>query len=123
MSSQQLPSYVRIERATASTASPATDAAPAGAVSRETCPCLRRGMRASIVRRCNLDVVDTVASVRPFKFDPQIGKVDMTVEEREIVLLGPCFDFPRGTVWPSIGIRPIPVALMEEFLILAFELV
>jgi hypothetical protein len=80
-------------------------------------------MRPSVVERCNLDVLDITPSVGPLVFKAQIRKVDVAVEERQIVFVRPVLDLSRVAVRTSIGVRPVSVAFVEKLLIFAFELV
>jgi hypothetical protein len=75
------------------------------------------------MERCDLDVLDVTAAVWPLVFKAHIRKVDVTVEERQIVLVRPLLDFSGITVRTSVGVTLVPVAVVEKLLILAFELV
>ena len=46
-------------------------------------------MRASIVRRHDLDVLDLAASVVPFTLDAQVGELHVTVDHRQLVVVSP----------------------------------
>ena len=52
-------------------------------------------MGTSVVERCDLDVLDVAAAVRPLVFKAQIRKVDVSVEERQVVLVSPLLDLSR----------------------------
>ena len=80
-------------------------------------------MGAPVMKRCDLDVLDVAAAVGPLVFKAQIGKVDVPVEERQIVLVRPLLDLSRIPVWTSISIGPVAVAIVEKLLVLAFEFV
>ena len=69
-------------------------------------------MRTAVVERCNLDVFDIVATVRPLVFKAEIGKVDVTIEERQVVFVRPLLDLSYVPIRTSVGIRPIGVALV-----------
>ena len=49
-------------------------------------------MRPPIVERCDLDILDIAPAVRPLVFKAKIGKVDVAVEERQVVLVRPLLD-------------------------------
>src|SRR3954454_11987301 len=80
-------------------------------------------MGTSVVERCDLDVLDVAAAVRPLVFKAQIRQVDVPVEERQIVLVRPLLDLSRIPVWTSISVGPFAVSIVEKLLVLAFELV
>ena len=80
-------------------------------------------MRTAVVERCHLDILEIAATVGPLVFQAKIGKVDVAVEERQIVLVRPLFNFSRVTIRTSVGVTLVPVAVVEKLLILAFELV
>jgi hypothetical protein len=75
------------------------------------------------MERCDLDVLDVTAAVGPLVLKAQIRKVDVTVEERQVVLVGPMLDLSGITVRTSVGVTLVPLAIVEKLLILAFELV
>ena len=80
-------------------------------------------MRASVVERCDLDVLDVPPAVGPLVFKAQIRKVDVTVEERQIVLVRPLLDLSRIAVRTAVGVRLIAVAIVKELLVLTLQLV
>ena len=80
-------------------------------------------MRTAVVERCDLDVFDIATTVGPLVFEAEIGKVNVAVEVRQIVLLGPLFDLFRIAVRTAVGVRMIAVAIVEELLVLALQLV
>src|SRR3954463_12600752 len=109
MSSQHLSGDVRIERPATAPAGSCTDSTTAGAIPRESRSSLRRSMGPTVVERCDLDVLDVAATVRPLVFKAQIRKVDVPVEERQVVLVGPLLDLSRIPVWTPISVRPFAV--------------
>src|SRR5262245_48623230 len=62
-------------------------------------------------------------SVKVEIVDPNVRKVDVPVEVREVVFERPAFDFTLSPVGSAIGIRVAAIALVKPLLILAFELV
>ena len=67
----------------------------------------------------HLDVLDVAPAVRPKGLDLEVGKLNASVGERKMVLLGPSahlFAVLRG---PSIAVRPAAVGFLEEHLIFA----
>src|SRR3954449_7641021 len=114
MSSQHLSGDVRIERpATAPTGS-CTDSTTAGAIPGESRSSLRRRMGSAVVEGCDLDVLDVTATVRPLVFKAQIRKVDVPVEERQIMLVRPLLDLSRIPVRTPISVGPLAVPIVEK---------
>jgi hypothetical protein len=75
------------------------------------------------MNRGDLHVAVAVMSVRVEILDPNVRKVDMPVEVRQVVFERPALDFTLRPVGSAIGIRVAAIALVEPLLILAFELV
>src|SRR5437870_1695585 len=92
---EELLGKLRIERTTAppGEARPATDSSAARAIPREARLCLRGRMRASVMRRQDLEVFDLPAAVGPLVFDTQIGELDVVVENGQVVGVRPLVDF------------------------------
>ena len=80
-------------------------------------------MTAAVVDRSDLDVAVKVVSVQVEVVDPNVGKMDVSIEVRQVVFVRPAFDFTLCPVRSAIGIRVAAIALVEPFLILAFKLV
>jgi hypothetical protein len=78
---------------------------------------------AAVVNRGDLHVAVEVVSVGVEIVDPNVRKVDVPVEVREVVFERPSFDLTLRPVGSAIGIRVAAIALVEPLLILAFELV
>ena len=75
-------------------------------------------MSAAVVNRCYLHVAVEVVSVRVEKVNPNVRKVHVSIEVREVVFDRPALDFTRGPVRSAVGIGTI--ALVEPLLVLAF---
>jgi hypothetical protein len=78
-------------------------------------------MRAAIVLRDDLDVFVMVASVQ-LVFDAEVGKVDRSIEVRQIVFVRPRFNLARVTTRSAVAVWPAAIWLLQPFLILALEL-
>jgi hypothetical protein len=78
---------------------------------------------AAVVNRGDLHVAVEMMSVKVEIVDPNVRKVDVPVEVREVVFERPSFDFTLRPIGSTIGIRIASIALVEPLLILAFELV
>ena len=76
-------------------------------------------MRASVVERCDLDVLDVPPAVRPEELDLEIGKLDASVGVREIVVLGPSAHVVSVAPGPAVAVGPAAVGFLKEDLILA----
>src|SRR5262249_38681536 len=53
----------------------------------------------------------------------QIGKVDVAVEERQIVLVRPLLDLSWVAVRTAVGVRLVAVAIVQELLVFALQFV
>ena len=62
-----------------------------------------------------------MVSVGVEEVDPDIRKMDVPIEVRQVVLERPALDFTLRPVRSAIGIRIAAIALVEPLLILAFE--
>jgi hypothetical protein len=71
------------------------------------------------VRRKHLDVLDVAAAVRPERLDLQVGKLDPSVGEREMVVLGPSVHLIAVSRGPPVAVGTATVRFLEEHLILA----
>lgn len=80
-------------------------------------------MRTAIVRRDHLDVLDAVAPVPVVVFDSDIWEMHLVVEVRQAAVARPVLDLLVVTVGSAIAVWPVPIALLEERLVLAFQLV
>jgi hypothetical protein len=77
----------------------------------------------AVVERCHLDIFDIAATVGPLVLQAKIGKVDVAVEEGQVVLLRPLLDFSWIAARTAVRIRLIAVAIVEELLVLALQFV
>jgi hypothetical protein len=78
---------------------------------------------AAVVNRGDLHIAVEVVSVQVEIVDPNVRKVDVAIEVRKIVFERPAFDFTLRPIGSAVGLRVAAIALVEPFLILAFELV
>jgi hypothetical protein len=83
----------------------------------------RGATRTSIVGRDDLDVLYAVVSVSVVVFNPDIRKVHLVVEVRQVVLMGPTLDFLIVTSSAAVAGRLLSIAFLKERLIFAFQLV
>src|SRR5258705_4189532 len=103
-SSEQLLCRVGIEWRAASVGARATDAPGGSAESGEARCGLPRGVHSPVVDGRHLDVFHVASSVRALVFDPDVGELDVFVDDREIVLDGPLPDFVAGSIRPTIAV-------------------
>jgi hypothetical protein len=80
-------------------------------------------MGAAVMLRDHLNVFMSDMSVRILIFDPGVGEVDAAVEERQLVLACPGLDLFRLAVRPPRAVSPAAVPLLQEQLVLTFQLV
>ena len=100
-----------------------TGAGGAPAVTRESSSFNCRSVSAAVVNRRYLHVAVKVVSVGVEEVDPNVRKVDVPIEVRQIVFERPALDFTLRPVGSAIGVSVSSIALVEPLLILAFELV
>src|SRR2546425_8515726 len=55
-------------------------------------------------------------------FDPDVRKMDTIVEVRQLVFASPLLDLARIPIRPTVAVRAIAIALLQELLVLPFEL-
>jgi hypothetical protein len=80
-------------------------------------------VRATVVRRDDLDVFVTGVTVLILVFDPGVREVDAAVEERELVFACPGLNHFRRAVRPAVALGPSPIPLLEELLVVTLQLV
>ena len=56
-------------------------------------------------------------------FDARVGKLDVAIVVRELVLDGPTMDLFRRAIGPSVALGLAAIALLQELLVLALQLV
>ena len=80
-------------------------------------------MATTVVLRRDLDVVVVPAAVGVLILDAQVGEVDLVIEVREVVFIGPFADLDVGPIRVSVIVIAVAIALMEPALVFALELV
>ena len=75
------------------------------------------------MERRHFHVLHVSTPVRPLEFDPQIGKVDLPVEEWQVMLECPLIDFSSVPVRPPVRVRMVAISLVQEGLVLALQFV
>ena len=78
-------------------------------------------MRAAVVLRDDFDVPMLVASVE-LVLDADVGKVHALVEVGQVVFARPLRDLARIPIRPTVAVRALAIARLQEFLVLPFEL-
>jgi hypothetical protein len=80
------------------------------------------GMAATVVVGEDLDVLVTVASLE-LVLDAEIGKADVVVAVREVVVAGPFRDFSRVPIGSTVAVGAAAVVFLEKALVLPLEIV
>jgi hypothetical protein len=93
------------------------------AITRESSSFHCRSVSAAVVNRGHLHVAVEVVSVRIEEVDPNVWKVDVSIEVREVVFERPALDFTLRSIGSAVGIRVASIALVEPLLVVSFELV
>ena len=78
-------------------------------------------MGSSVVRSDDLNVYVKISPIE-LVLDSQVGEMNALIEVRQVVLARPVLDLVRGSIRPAVAVRAIPIALLEEALVVAFEL-
>ena len=81
------------------------------------------GMGAAIVRGHDLDVLVPTPAIAVLVLDAGIGKVHVPVVVRQLVLPRPPCDLLRLAIRPAVAVLLAAIALVEETLIVALQLV
>jgi hypothetical protein len=68
-------------------------------------------------------VFHVAAAVGMLVLDPKIRELDAVIQDRQVVLGRPLFDFFTGSIWPAVTVRTIAVSLLQEPLVIALQLV
>ena len=76
-----------------------------------------------LVRGHDLDVLVPTPAIAIFVFDARIGKVHMTVGERQFVLPRPPRDLLRPAIGPAVAVLLATFPLVEKTLVVALQLV
>ena len=101
----------------------ASAASVGGEVEAESGPGFCRAVGASVVRRHDLDVERVIASI-DVVLNPHVRELHVPlVVARQFVLPGPVLNLQRVTVGSAIAVVTIAIALLQELLILAFQVV
>ena len=79
-------------------------------------------MRATVVLGRDLEVLPADVAVHVLVLDAHIGKMDVSVEAWQPVVARPVLDLCRGAVGPSVAVALAAVALLQEPLVLSFQL-
>src|ERR1043166_5943027 len=93
------------------------------AVTREASSFHSRSVSAAVVNGGHLHVAVEVVSVQVEEVDPNVWKMDVSIEVREVVYERPALDFTFRSIGSAVSIRVASIALVQPLLVLAFELV
>jgi hypothetical protein len=78
-------------------------------------------VRAPIVLGDDLQVLVVLVPVQLI-FEPDVREMDLLIEVRQVVLVGPACDLPLVTIRSTVAVRPSTIRLLQPFLILALQL-
>src|SRR4029453_3885655 len=99
----------------AATGAPATSSdAGVDAIAAEPRAGLRCCIRAAVVRRDNLDVLDLSFTVGTFVFNPHAGKMGGALDNGQVAPCGPFRNVLRGVVAVPLGTAAIAIQLAEK---------
>src|SRR5690606_23430047 len=79
-----------------------------------------RGMGAAVVLGEQLDVLVLLAAV-DLVLDAEVGKVDLVVEVRQLVLTRPCTNLVVVSIRTAVAVSSSAVVLLQELLVLALQ--
>src|SRR2546425_1808761 len=71
----------------------------------------------------HLHIAVIVLSIELLVFDAQVGKMDLLIEVREVVLARPLLDFVLIAIRASVTVAALPIALVQPPLVLTLEFV
>jgi hypothetical protein len=80
-------------------------------------------MTASVVQRLDFDVERPRTPVAVLVLDAHIGKLDVAVLLRKLVLNGPAMDLLGRSIGPPVAVRLAAIPLLQKLLVLALQLV
>src|SRR5256885_4776834 len=100
-----------------------TGAGRATAITRESSSFHCCSVSAAVVNRGHLHVAVEVVSVRVEEVDPNVWKMHVSIEVREVVFERPALDFTLRSIGSAVSIRVASIALVEPLLVAPFELV
>jgi len=75
------------------------------------------------MQRLDLYVERSDVAVAVLVLDARVGKLDVTIVVREFVLDGPTVNLLRGSIGSAVAVRFATIALLQELLVLALQLV
>ncbi len=75
------------------------------------------------MRRRDLDILTFPTAIWLLIFDPKVRDMDLVVEVRQVVRLGPARDFFRRSIEVSVVIVAAAIALVQPRLVFALQLV
>jgi len=75
------------------------------------------------MRRHYFDVFDFTPTVRPLPLDTEIGKLDASVHDWQLVRVSPVLDLLRGAIRAAVAVTSVPVSFLKERLVIPLEFV
>ena len=80
-------------------------------------------MCAAVVQRLDLDIERSEMAVAVLIFDARIGELDVAVVVWKLVVDGPTMKLLRRSIGSAVAVRLAAIALLQELLVLALQLV
>jgi hypothetical protein len=80
-------------------------------------------MTAAVVDGLDLEIGRPQPAVAVLVLDARVGKLDVPILVRQFVLDGPAMDLVRRSIGPAVAGGSTAIALLQELLVIALELV
>jgi hypothetical protein len=80
-------------------------------------------VRAAIVNGEHLDVLMTVATIAVFVLDPEVWKMDLVIEVRQVMLHRPEADLILVAIGMTVVVVPLAIVLVQPLLVIPLQLV
>jgi hypothetical protein len=121
VSSEELLKDSWVRAATGAPASPSDTGVDS--IAAEACAVFGGSVGTAVMRRDDLDVLDSVLTIRAVVFNAHVGKVDVAIDDGKVATCGPFGNISSGGVCVTLGTSAIAIHVAEESLVVALELV
>ena len=79
-------------------------------------------MRAAVVRRRDLHILDAGMAVTVVVFDTDVRKLNVPVVEWKLTLASPPFNLLGFAIWPTATVPTASIRFLEETLVVALQI-